>query len=292
MKRMICAYYNIAYEYIICNFYFSPDACARKKWSGLRDYFLKVHKQQTTTKSGSAGAGGNQRKWHLYSSMLFLLPYVTDQKASCNLSEESEHEMDGFSQMSTPGASNSSVATPDLMALTQNEDLDAHPSRPSSRNHGDGSAAHSSAEPNTTPVQSRKSKYKFPQERQPHSLDSDILRAIKTIRPEEKCEDEEELFLKSLAPKLRSLDPLLKLECQAEMQMLLLKYMRQQQATNSQNVIYEPRYVQPRHTTDNNMILMHQTGEASGRSYNNITTQGTSFCADDSNGNHYQSYQT
>ena len=90
---------------------------------------------------------------------------LSDAKASCNLSEESENEMDCITQMSSsfvhspPGASNCSVAPPDLLALTQNDDLEEHLSRPSSTNNGDGSSAHSSAEPNKTPVQSRKRKY-------------------------------------------------------------------------------------------------------------------------------------
>ncbi|GFO18841.1 hypothetical protein PoB_004534600 [Plakobranchus ocellatus] len=38
--------------------------------------------------------------------------------------------------------------------------------------------------------------------------------------------DEDELFCKSLVSKIRSLDPFSKMECQAEIQMVILKYMK------------------------------------------------------------------
>lgn len=76
------------------------------------------------------------------------------------------------------------------------------------------------------------------------------------------------------------------------MQMLLLKYMRQQ-AMNAPQDINLPRYtpVQPRQVTDQGTVHQ-QPGEATAYSpTRNYTTQGTSFC-DGSNSNGYEHYQS
>lgn len=62
------------------------------------------------------------------------------------------------------------------------------------------------------------------------SLDGDILQAIKSMgekaAPPTLQPDEDLLFFQSLVPKMKLLDPLAKMECQTEIQMLVLRYVR------------------------------------------------------------------
>ena len=62
----------------MCAFVCVTEQTARKKWCTLRDYFVKQHKQMTTAKSGAAAS--KKKKWYLYDSMLFLLPFLMDRK--------------------------------------------------------------------------------------------------------------------------------------------------------------------------------------------------------------------
>ena len=254
-------------------FYFSPDP--RRKWAGLRDYFLKCHKQ-LTRKPESAG-GTSKKKWYLYNSMLFLLPYVsTDQKiCSIKLSHESDDEVGVFSNMplncsfSTPGASNSrvkgSLPTPDFGVSQEGDDcdlkMDVHDADSSSSSDSlygfsgaqlnTASTADTNAQLNTTSTADTKSKKRrFPQETQEQNPRvNDILGAIISMssKPIEKSnDDEDELFLRSLAPKLKLLDPLLKLQCQADMQMVLVKYIKQQATNAPPDLDLRVTSVQPR----------------------------------------------
>ncbi|GFR58164.1 transcription factor Adf-1 [Elysia marginata] len=59
------------------------DDEARKRWKKLRNYFLKSHRETTTSKSGSAG--GKKKKWYLHDRMLFILPYISDRNITSNV---------------------------------------------------------------------------------------------------------------------------------------------------------------------------------------------------------------
>ncbi|KAK3785768.1 hypothetical protein RRG08_051090 [Elysia crispata] len=82
--------------------------------------------------------------------------------------------------------------------------------------------------PNSLGKKLMESEARYPQERTSSdlSLEGDILEATKSMTLKYTPKDEDQLFLDSLAPKLRMLDPDSKLECQIKIQQLLQEYLR------------------------------------------------------------------
>ncbi|GFO47959.1 transcription factor adf-1 [Plakobranchus ocellatus] len=182
------------------------DQGARKKWTTIRDYFQKIHRQLTTTRSGSGA--DKQKKWYLYDSLLFLLPHIGDRATCSNLSpEQQEEESESVRGIESP---RDRSHTPSPVPTTVST-----------------STQNSEAQPLVTP---RPRKRKIPQERYTiNPVDERMLDAITSIGDkltQIEAPDEDELFCKSLVSKIRSLDPFSKMECQAEIQMVILKYMR------------------------------------------------------------------
>lgn len=160
----------------------------------------------TSLKSGSAP--DKKRKWYLYDQMLFLLPYTVENKTTSNLSDLSDHEeeVSGQPNTSISPALETTITTNDMVTPTS------------------GIAGPSSVE------KRQKKRAKFPQERALAStLDKEIFTAIQNISTTSSKsvpEDEDELFFKSLIPKMKTLDPITKWELQAEIQMLVLRYVK------------------------------------------------------------------
>lgn len=200
-------------------FCFSTDQTARKKWTALRDYFKKAHKQLTTVKSGAPAE--KKKKWYLYDNMMFLLPHMSDRKTCSNLSDPDtdDDKMSQISDVSIP-LSDVSIQGP---STSFQQDIISQAECSASEQ------AEAATRPATTMNACRKRKAKFPTSHK-DSLDSDILQAIKSMgetpaqaTPEP---DEDSHFFQSLVPKMKILDPLAKMECQTEIQMLVLKYVR------------------------------------------------------------------
>ena len=180
----------------------------------------------TTAESGAAAS--KKKKWYLYDSMLFLLPFLMDRKTCSNLSDDSDVD-DG----STLHASDANFQAPvESFSFSQDTDIQSQDSLPQeSVSEQSPAVADTQSQGKTTGQTSsiKKRRAKFPQERaERDSLDRDILQAIKDMggrHTETKVdEDEDELFFRSLVPKLKRLDPLTKMECQAEINAQTLKF--------------------------------------------------------------------
>ena len=214
-------------------FYLFTDDEARKK---LRDYFQKTHRELTTNKSGAAGS--KKRKCYLYDRMLFSLPFLGDRSTTTNVAPLSSDEDVLDSEDSTSQASTSScpstqcmdTPTPTLPDETNNQDPPAtRPVRSDSTSQPQQSAA------------PRRPKL-FPQHRaQQSQFEFEMLRAAQRVG-EKKVEtveiDEDEHFFKSLIPKIKLLNTVDKMKCQAELHMVVLKYV--EAASNSTVLQREP----------------------------------------------------
>ena len=65
-------------------------------------------------------------------------------------------------------------------------------------------------------------------------MDGKILDAILSMnKPHMEAKDDCDYFLQSLAPQLRSLNPLARYKCQAKFQMLILRHMEQSQTSTA-----------------------------------------------------------
>ncbi|GFO16540.1 hypothetical protein PoB_004304500 [Plakobranchus ocellatus] len=184
----------------------ADDQGARKKWTTIRDYFQKTIRQLTTTRSGSGA--DKQKKWYLYDSLLFLLPHIGDRATCSNLSpEQQEEQSESVRGIESPRDRSHTPSPVPTTASTSTQG--------------------SEAQPLVTP---RPRKRKFPQERYTiNPVDERMLDTITSIGDkltQKEAPDEDELFCKSLVSKIRSLDSFSKMECQAEIQMVILKYMR------------------------------------------------------------------
>ncbi|GFO35903.1 transcription factor adf-1 [Plakobranchus ocellatus] len=207
---------------------------ARKKWTTLRDYFYKTNKQLKTIQSGAAA--DKRRKWYLYDAMKFLLPHITDRKTTSNLSEVSDNEGDDCSQMSETAfqslqclpSTSQSLTEPGQSTERNTTDTQPNPS-PSSR--AASPATNLIARPTTN-----KRRAPYPQQRgQNASMDDKILDAIMSMnnKPHVEEKDDCDHFLQSLARQLRSLGPLARYKCQAEIQMLILRHLEESQTSTS-----------------------------------------------------------
>ncbi|GFR64704.1 hypothetical protein ElyMa_000184200, partial [Elysia marginata] len=103
------------------------------------------------------------------------------------------------------------------------------------------------AQPLLTPRPGAARKRKYPQERYTANPVNDkmldTISRIGTKLAQKEVLDEDEYFCRSLISKIKSLDPFSKLECQAEIQMVILRYMRRsvQAAEGRQSQTYRSR---------------------------------------------------
>lgn len=165
----------------------------------------------TTTKSGSGA--DKPKKWYLYDSLLFLLPHIGDRATCSNLSPEREEETESALGNQSPRDRSFTPSPVPTAASTSTQGSEAQPL-----------------------VSQRPRKRKFPQERHAvNPMDERMLETISYIGDkltQKETPDEDELFCKSLVSKIRSLDPFTKMACQAEVQMVILKHMRQSAQTS------------------------------------------------------------
>ncbi|XP_005094780.1 uncharacterized protein LOC101849913 isoform X2 [Aplysia californica] len=204
------------------------DATAKKKWAVLRDSFRKHHKKKTTFKSGSGGKG--PKKWYLYNNLLFLVPFVDGRSTSTTsnlvegLKNEQECQRASFHQEETLDDNLSS----------------ASPGRPNSSSLEDSRPG-----PSCTPNATIQPLAPLPKKKRPHSqarqdslspFDVEMLNALKVLQKQRKARpDDDEQFLLSLLPALKSLDPVSKFELRGELNATALKYLRRtQQPSQSQ----------------------------------------------------------
>lgn len=208
---------------------------ARKKWAVLRDSFRKSHKKYTTFKSGSGGK--SHKKWYLYDNLLFLLPFVDEGSTSTtNLMEESvtfqDSQQESLQDSQLPGESleqeyimggNLSSTSPGLQNATSLEEPRPDPShKPNFTINAIGPKS-----------QMAKRKRPFPQERQSSAspFDEEMLNALKGMREQQQVQqkkslDDDEQFLLSLSPVMKSLDTISKFEFRGELNDIALRYLR------------------------------------------------------------------
>lgn len=184
----------------------SPENVAKKKWGNLRDYFQRQHRDVLTAKSGSAPS--KKKKWALYDSMSFLIPYLSDRNTFGNLDDAS-----GTAVSSKCGD------TQDTIPMTFS------PASQLPREHSPGPSV--STENSERVSSSQLSmKRKLPK----RSIDIEILETLKampaasTDKHEE--EDEDYMFFKNLVPKMKCLNDIQKLELQAEINSVFIKHLK------------------------------------------------------------------
>ncbi|XP_064085450.1 uncharacterized protein LOC135200763 isoform X2 [Macrobrachium nipponense] len=189
------------------------EACIRKRWSCLRDYFLFQHKILLGKKTGKHGK--RKKKWPLYDKMTFLIPQLRSRK--------------------------------DIQALTstgqnsnQNEiDCNSKPTvfHPSDRNKSDLVSIESSV---VLPVESdfteplAKIQHTVPAKSHKTCLSSQGN--VYSFKSDHGNLDDDTHFIMSLLPMMRKLDPLTRLEFRIEVQSLLLRC--QKKATSGSS--FEP----------------------------------------------------
>lgn len=189
----------------------------RKRWSRLRDYFQRNHKQLTILKSGSE-AGHKSRKWFLYDALAFLIPFLTT-KATNNVTvEDLDNSFTENAAVKSPSAA--SIASTSENMLTQNIEEQPQPAL--------------QEEPMSDFRGVRKRKFQEEWFPSVSSFDMEMMEALKDLRAGvlhsssrvESNKDEDELYCLSLVPKMKTLDTVSKLECQAEMNIVLAKYIK------------------------------------------------------------------
>ncbi|XP_005109006.1 uncharacterized protein LOC101859047 [Aplysia californica] len=205
-------------------------AVAKKKWTSLRDYFQRQHREMTAFKSGPRPS--KKKKWPLYDSMTFLVPYVNDRPAPSNLSEINDLELNA-----TDTVSQSSTEVPSIHSPVQKEDVTV------SAVETPPGLEDAEVEQNTP---ASKRHFSCATRKRSAQVDIDIqreildtLRTIPTalyVPPQE--EDEDLLFFKSMIPKIKALDVLQKMELQAEMHSVLFKHLKRARATATEPTKY------------------------------------------------------
>ncbi|GFN87538.1 transcription factor adf-1 [Plakobranchus ocellatus] len=193
---------------------------ARKQWKQLRDYFLKMSREPQ--KSGSAG--GVKRKWYLHDRMLFIKAYTGVRQTSTNMEPLS---------LDDNTANNADLApqnSPSSFSLEASESRAPTPSNGSTAEAEiiqDVMTQDESSATNRRNVNKRPKK-SFPQQQASQSaFETEMIEAAKRLGHRKELEiSEEEHYFKNLVPKLQQMSPLDRMECQGEIHMIVLKYMK------------------------------------------------------------------
>ncbi|KAL8563868.1 hypothetical protein ACOMHN_034247 [Nucella lapillus] len=177
-------------------------AC-KSKWGTLRDYFFKKYRESKTTTSGQAAS--KKRKWYLFDTMSFLIPYYGSRETGGNLNYEDQQQKDdleieetGSQQSSAPPSSDDSLPCSQETFRKLSGNLQETFKKPQQQRKRKSGC-------NTTPY-----------------LNMEVLKALK----EPETVDENELFLKSLLPSMNKLNDIQAMEFRIEVQSLLLKYLK------------------------------------------------------------------
>ncbi|XP_041353601.1 uncharacterized protein LOC121371635 [Gigantopelta aegis] len=174
----------------------------KKKWTYLRDYFLRQYRLSRTSKSGSSF----KRKWPLFDQMSFLIPYIQPRESKfANLleedcQEENDRESTGSIDQSTPVADDISNQFPSRWQSTSFASESIRQTR--KRSHS----------PSGTSL-----------------FDTEVLKALRQAD----SYDENEYFFKSLVPHMKSLEPIARMQCRLEIQNVVLKHMKEAAACHS-----------------------------------------------------------
>ncbi|GFO32388.1 transcription factor adf-1 [Plakobranchus ocellatus] len=211
---------------------------ARKRWTQLRDYFQKNHRHQIQKNLNSQSQTSyKKKKWFLYDNMTFLIPHLREMGVPTSSGEKKENHND------LPEEGNQEE---------DNEDMDD-----SSSSHASSiSLSHSQIEQLgllTSRSDSQLSIKKEPWQMQIQETLTSSSRIEKSSKPNQseriivpnsgqqrmrkrlhdthsllsaQSDDEDELFFRSLIPKMKRLDMIKKMECQAEILMTVLKYIK------------------------------------------------------------------
>ncbi|GFR92748.1 transcription factor Adf-1 [Elysia marginata] len=194
---------------------------ARKRWTRLRDYFQRNHKNMTSFKSGSAG--GKIRKWYLYDALSFLIPFLGDRPTTSNIGSQDSGESDLIESSS--------------MSPFPISDINCGQETQEKSHSREGEEEEEQQQQQQCKVsQGRKKKFTHERMLKSSMLDMEMIQTMKdlgegvakSIRPE-RVYDEDELCCLSLVPKMKELDTIAKLECQAELNSVVIKHLRAMQ---------------------------------------------------------------
>ncbi|GFO18961.1 hypothetical protein PoB_004546600 [Plakobranchus ocellatus] len=224
----------------------------------------------TTNKSGAAG--GKKRKWYLYDRMLFIVPLnISDTSTTSNVPPVSSDEdvlddEDTMSQASTSSfisAQNVDTLTPAPLPTLA---IDESCNQDTPSNHPTTSESQPQAQQNPRP---RRPKL-VPQRRaQATEFEAEMLKAAQRLATKQVESDEDEHFFKNLihVPKMKLLNIVDKMKCQAEIHMVVLKYV--EKASDSAVLQPERVYQTPVHTST---ALLHQRNTKYHSSHSPQTT--------------------
>ncbi|KAK3763711.1 hypothetical protein RRG08_022745 [Elysia crispata] len=191
---------------------------ARKRWKQLRDYFLKILREPQ--KSGSAG--GVKRKWYLYDRMLFVKAYTGCRQSTTNMEPLSPDDD------TAAGADVAPQNSPSSFSLEASGSRAPTPLNGSTAEIDPDILTHQESSPKNNENINKRPKRSFPQERASQgAFETEMIDAAKRLANNKKQEiSEEEHFFLNLVPKLQQMSPLDRMECQGEIHMVVLKYMK------------------------------------------------------------------
>ena len=185
----------------------SSDLEARKKWTNLRDYFHRMNRYLCREDGESRIIP--KKKWFLYNSLSFLVPHLKNYKRVDKPIDPEEEYTAGYQ-----------FEFDDCLSQTS-----SIPLSDTNRDRTIVSTAIQSEEPEEE-IADGKSFSHF--DREGKSVDS-IGPHVKRLAANENFdneEDEDELFLRSLIPKMKLMTMHHKMEYQAGMIMLILKHFK------------------------------------------------------------------
>lgn len=205
----------------------------KTRWRNLRDVFLKELKKARKPRSGDPGSPNEQYysgKWTYYQHMLFLKDVSMPRPTECNsLHQETEYNDNDASLPSTsrseqnlqlPDEENSTAMSNRSEAFVSSDD---EPLSNSARSSITQSTSALSTEALDSGLQtgSQKRKRKENQslteyQRRMIQIEEDKIKAFK--EKEKEVEDEDLLFLKSLAPYFKYMNPVQKLRLKSKLQ--------------------------------------------------------------------------
>ncbi|GFR69661.1 transcription factor Adf-1 [Elysia marginata] len=202
---------------------------ARKRWKKLRDYFQKNHRDL-------GAAGFKKRKWYLYDRLLFILPYLSDKNSSDSMAilsvdnEINKDDQEGMSQ-TLPFVQFTDTTIPSSTLEDEANEGNDHllnsaaplasaDSSPKFEDNARHCTPNSFSQQQPKQAEPETEKIKSTAGQAPHSH---IVREERARLPET---DEDEHFFKSLIPKIRLLNVIDKMECQAEIHSVVLKYLK------------------------------------------------------------------
>lgn len=184
--------------------------------------------------------------------MLFVKAYTGDRQTTTNMEPLSPDDdtaavADVASQNSSSAfsleASGSRAPTPSNESITaETEEI------------GQYVNTHDESTPKNRENVKKRLKRPFPQQRASQgAFENEMIEAAKRLGHKKDQEiSEEEHFFKNLVPKLQQMSPLDRMECQGEIHMIVLKYMKKSLSSNSCGAGHSDRDLRPSASSDTN----------------------------------------